>query len=90
MRTYNPSVAEDLHFLHAWELRLVPGLSALLRARQMLTRSGLPSDIASAVAFLASDEASFITGSVLDVDGGTCGKLQLPDLGAAYAEASEG
>jgi len=35
-----------------------------------LCRIGKPSDVASAVAFLASDEASFITGEVLGVDGG--------------------
>ncbi len=35
-----------------------------------LGRVGLDSDIASAVAFLASDDASYITGHTLDVNGG--------------------
>jgi len=35
-----------------------------------LGRIGMPEDVASAVAFLASDEASYITGHVLNVNGG--------------------
>jgi NAD(P)-dependent dehydrogenase (short-subunit alcohol dehydrogenase family) len=33
-------------------------------------RLGRPSDVASAVAFLASEEAAFITGIVLPIEGG--------------------
>ena len=35
-----------------------------------LKRAGTPKDIAEAVAFLASEKASYITGQVLSVDGG--------------------
>ena len=35
-----------------------------------LSRIGTPDDVAGAVAFLASDDASYITGHVLDVNGG--------------------
>ncbi|MBC7224529.1 MAG: SDR family oxidoreductase, partial [Anaerolineae bacterium] len=35
-----------------------------------LGRPGKPEDIAKAVAFLASEDAAFITGQVLSVDGG--------------------
>ena len=35
-----------------------------------LKRLGMPEDVANAVAFLASEEASYITGQVLNVDGG--------------------
>ncbi len=41
-----------------------------------LRRCGTPSDIANAIAFLCSDEASFITGQALAVDGGLTLQLQ--------------
>jgi 3-oxoacyl-[acyl-carrier protein] reductase len=37
---------------------------------QAIPRRGMPEDIAAAVAFLAGDEASFITGQTIGVDGG--------------------
>ena len=43
---------------------------AMMLKRVPLGKTGHPEDIAAAYAFLASDEASFITGTVLSVDGG--------------------
>ncbi|ROO87085.1 NAD(P)-dependent dehydrogenase (short-subunit alcohol dehydrogenase family) [Actinocorallia herbida] len=46
------------------------GLRRHLAAQVPLGRLGRPEEIAAAVAFLASDQSSFITGSSLYVDGG--------------------
>jgi NAD(P)-dependent dehydrogenase (short-subunit alcohol dehydrogenase family) len=43
---------------------------ALAIRHNAIPRMGVPDDIANAVAFLCSDEASFITGHLLLVDGG--------------------
>ena len=41
-----------------------------LKARIPLRRLGVPRDVAASIVFLASDEAAYITGHVLDVNGG--------------------
>ncbi|MCR1899423.1 3-oxoacyl-ACP reductase FabG [Irregularibacter muris] len=41
-----------------------------MKAKAPLQRLGTPEDVANLYAFLASDEASFITGTVVSVDGG--------------------
>lgn len=49
-----------------------PERRAAFRATVPLGRLSQPSDVASAAAFLASDEAAFLTGVCLEVDGGRC------------------
>jgi 3-oxoacyl-[acyl-carrier protein] reductase len=49
---------------------LPEALQAEITARTPLGRFGTTEEIANAVAFLASDDAAFITGQVLAVDGG--------------------
>jgi NAD(P)-dependent dehydrogenase (short-subunit alcohol dehydrogenase family) len=44
-----------------------------VRQRQFIPRTEVPDDLAGVLAFLVSDEARFITGQVLNVDGGGFG-----------------
>ncbi|HYP32361.1 MAG TPA: SDR family oxidoreductase [Burkholderiaceae bacterium] len=44
-----------------------------VRARQFIPRTEEPADLVGALAFLVSDDAAFITGQVINVDGGGFG-----------------
>src|SRR5436309_15324142 len=51
--------------------------------RTLLQRNGTPDDVAAAAVYLCSDAASWVTGKLLEVDGGWCFELlprSIPDL----------
>jgi len=52
------------------KVKLMQTVRAFLISRQPLQRQGMPEDLADAVLYFARDRASFITGTVLPVDGG--------------------
>lgn len=41
-----------------------------MASTQAVGRMGAPNEIAAAVLYLASDEAAFVTGTALEIDGG--------------------
>ncbi len=53
-----------------------PARRISMEQRTPLRRLGMPADIASAVAFLLSEQASFITGIDLVVDGGWTAQIR--------------
>lgn len=58
-----------------WGAESAEERKAILRRRTALRRIGEPSDVAGAVSFLIGDDARFITGAVLVVDGGATARL---------------
>ncbi|MBW1709061.1 MAG: SDR family oxidoreductase [Deltaproteobacteria bacterium] len=56
------------------------GKESKLGYRCEMRRYGRPEEVAAAILFLASDEASYITGQALPVDGGNTASLNLPGM----------
>jgi len=52
--------------------RLIKFVGEAITQTIPLGRVGEPSDIGKAAAYLASDEAAWVTGKILRVDGGAC------------------
>lgn len=65
-------VAGETPLLAAFMGGDTPELRAKFKATVPLGRLSTPRDVASAALFLASDEAEFLTGVALEVDGGRC------------------
>jgi NAD(P)-dependent dehydrogenase (short-subunit alcohol dehydrogenase family) len=65
-------------FVEGYLKRSFPGqedaVRQTLHARQPIGRMGQPEEIAAAALYLASDEAAFVTGSALVIDGGWTAK----------------
>jgi len=57
-------------FLEKFHKQNKEEIRAELRARQPVGRMGRPEEIAAAVRYLASDDAAFVSGSLLTIDGG--------------------
>ncbi|QZY47746.1 SDR family NAD(P)-dependent oxidoreductase [Mycolicibacterium austroafricanum] len=58
-----------------WGTESAEARREVLRQRTALRRIGEPSDVAGAVSFLIGDDARFVTGAVLVVDGGATARL---------------
>ena len=63
-----------------FELARQRGKFDKLGSRCELRRYGRPEEVARAILFLASDDASYITGQALPVDGGNTASLNLPGM----------
>ncbi|AWN16883.1 SDR family NAD(P)-dependent oxidoreductase [Salinisphaera sp. LB1] len=63
-----------------FEYAAAHGKTHKLGARCELRRYGHPEEVAAVIAFLASDDASFVTGQALAVDGGNTASLNMPGM----------
>jgi len=83
------AIAPGLIVTPATEKNYAEGAAGAMMLRHHLTpRLGRPADIAAAVVYLASDEAGFVTGHILNVDGGL--SAHAPFYADAYVPPGRG
>jgi meso-butanediol dehydrogenase/(S,S)-butanediol dehydrogenase/diacetyl reductase len=75
-----PGLIETEMTKPVFDLARAKGKFEKLGSRCELRRYGRPEEVAAAILFLASDEASYITGQALPVDGGNTASLNLPGM----------
>jgi len=75
--------AIETESLRWWLDEKAPGARVLMAANTPMRRNGTPDDIAAAVLYLSSPAAAWVTGKLLEVDGGALGPVlenDHPDL----------
>ena len=83
----------DAHARRDWRARRAPGFATMddefkaVAQMQAIKRVEVPDDLVGAASFLTSDDAAFITGQTLNVDGGrvrSLGRLKPALYSALY------
>lgn len=64
-------IAPGLIMHDRWDPKMVEALKGWVDTHGFIRRAGRPADIASVSSLLMSDEGSFITGQIINVDGGS-------------------
>jgi NAD(P)-dependent dehydrogenase (short-subunit alcohol dehydrogenase family) len=82
------SIAPGVIATPALAANVPPEMIAIYERSHLTPRLGKPEDIAAAVVFLASDDAAFITGQTISVDGGLL--AHHPAFGEFLLAASQG
>jgi len=80
VNTVCPGLIETGMTKPIFELARQAGKAEKLGSRCELRRYGRPEEVAYAILFLASEEAGYITGQALAIDGGNTASLNLPGM----------
>lgn len=70
----------------ATELVKIEGAMETFRSRLPMGRPAAPDEVAAVIAFLASDDASFVNGVILPVDGGLAASNGQPNILALFGQ----